>query len=136
MSYWIDKNVKLKALQAARDGLAEALTGKIYDRELGLCTQVFRAGQAVGIGGDVMDYVVNFLGREWRKWPHFSGNKLHPVPDPDYKGTNLEIRHRAAAVAYGRSDLWVEEYGELRKDLARFLIERLDAEIVSVRETT
>ena len=55
----------------------------------------------------------------FRSWPHFSGDRHYPVPHP-----------LGAVSGFTRTpDLWDGSYGELRKDLMRFLIQRAERQL-------
>lgn len=98
----------LEALYAVRE--------HVPNREYGLCMNLELANPAVlGIRAVCHAWLV----AGFRCWPHFSGNYLYPVPHP------LEA-------AYGfrhTVDMWAGEYGELRKDLMRFLIQLAERQL-------
>lgn len=47
-----------------------------------------------------------------RKWQHFSGNPLFPIPHKSENPANAYL---------GVHDLWAGEYGEMRRKFARYL---------------
>lgn len=63
-----------------------------------------------------------FLGRLFPGWPHYSGSRNYPVPDPEKRRDPL-----AAWKKYDHTgEMWDErtEYGRLRRDLLDYLIKR------------
>ena len=59
----------------------------------------------------------------WGDWPNFSGNIDFPVPweraTPEYPA-----QRRAPYYAFREKNKWTGEYGELRRELLDFLIEK------------
>lgn len=53
-----------------------------------------------------------------KEWPKFSGDDPYPVPSPT-------LMHSASTIFTSTENLWVGDYGALRKDLLNFVIGKL-----------
>lgn len=54
------------------------------------------------------------------KWDHFSGDMHYPVPDPMSMLAPKEIYYTM------REAMWTGAYGDLRKDLCRYIAEEIE----------
>ncbi len=57
-------------------------------------------------------------------WPEYSGHQMYPVPSPKMGLTAMEMYNKA----WCESSMYEGEYGELRKELAIFILNTLEAE--------
>lgn len=73
--------------------------------------------------------LMNYLHQ---RWPHFSGSRCYPVPDPT---AAPDCTAEAAHVAYWEKPRWSGAIGFLRRDLAAFMQNELRALALYVEET-
>lgn len=80
---------------------------------------------------DVRQDVAELVKSITMKWPAYSGDTAYPVPDPEcvYKAAHLRAEAASRAYAQGsyKGDMYSGEYGRLRKLLAVYIAEGLDA---------
>jgi hypothetical protein len=86
-----------------------------YDRYQGICHNVDRA---------VDFYTTDILKKYFVRWPKYSGHLYFPVPVPKI------YKHYGPLTTYCYvSNKWSGEYGELRKELLKFIINELEREL-------
>ena len=73
--------------------------------------------------------LMNYLHQ---RWPHFSGSRCYPVPDPT---AAPDCTAEAAHKAYWEKPRWSGVIGFLRRDLAAFMQNELRALALYVEET-
>ena len=99
----------------------------VYERLLGLKQAVERgdtlySGQIIARSGICalanlpLDDVEKFVG-----WKHYSGYLFAPVPDPETTGTEAAVI--IFSTSHYNGEMWVGDYGALRKDLLNYMVE-------------
>jgi hypothetical protein len=95
-----DKKALVRALRTL-------LKGKKRSSTHGICSNVYRL---TGVESREYDHL-------FKKWKHFSGSIMYPVPAVEYSNERYEYRLS--------NRMWSGKYGELRKKLCRHLIREL-----------
>lgn len=70
---------------------------------------------------DIREFYVERISSVMQQWPKYSGDMKYPVPSTE---DLLGPRH----MYINSKNLWTGEYGDLRKELLDFLIERFKAQ--------
>ena len=79
----------------------------------GLCMHI-----VVGLPSNDKTIVYSVIEPIFRKWPHFSGSILYPIPD---------VCSGDPSDAFNNTfDMYTGEYGKLRLELAQFMIDNLE----------
>lgn len=61
----------------------------------------------------------------WREWEHYSGDRQYPVPNPN-KDSGISESY-GAWLGFYHGELWEGAYGDLRRDLCRYVINGLES---------
>lgn len=102
------EEIVLQALIIMRDGT-------VRRAEEGICYNLTMLVPL--LGWEVRELVVELF----KGWPKHSGNPKYPVPSTYVEGAPPAIG-AAMSMYYDTTDLWVGEYGELRKELLDYTI--------------
>ena len=97
--------------------------------DCGCCPVVERALYGTG---DVLPSPHTLMNALHKQWPHFSGSRCYPVPDPT---AAPDWTAGAAYDAYWEKPRWSGAIGFLRRDLAAFMQAELRALALYVEET-
>lgn len=110
-----DLELLLSRLTAVRD----------HDRQAnGICYLAVGKYVTYNRGTDsVPAYHYAWLKEAYTRWPEYSGNDIYPVPAPDVPGVSTPQE------AFGYLHPWHGEYGDTRKRLLVWLIERAEKEL-------
>lgn len=105
------RNTKPLLLAALRLVSPEIQRHAICSQVEGVCYEFYSGRESAN--------VFALLRKMFQAWPQYSGNPCYPVPSPDgpvtaYSSANL------------RGTLWQGEYGRLRVDLLKWLIQELE----------
>jgi len=103
----MNKKDRLKVI----DALGQLLKGNIPETSEGICSNV---GKITGI--HCCYYNEHFI-----TWKHYSGSFAFPVPKT--RGWRDE-----QSIYFSSHNVWINKYGELRKDLCRHIIRELKKE--------
>lgn len=94
----------------------------LVDTEVGICNNLGRLGMAMGRALNIFEDAATF-------WSEYSGYKLYPVPalraDKNAKKTKRAKNAKKAYADTAESNYYTGEYGELRLELLRFVINQL-----------
>lgn len=110
--------MNLLLAKAARDVLTSYLEGAQYRGICGVLSEK--------LGSHKYKELLPWLLKQFMRWPKFSGQMHYPVPHPI----------ASADDAYDRCDHYTEstEYGDNRRELVNFLIDKLDAEVEEIEQ--
>lgn len=125
----------------SEENILEAQTdevlGVMYQRLLGMAEGEEISTRILGICDNLMcderprvvdtALAMDFVGEFAPQWPRYSGSRLFPVPDPDADPATPQ--KSAEAAYYSTEDVWTGEYGELRMELAAFLLKQVNIEL-------
>jgi hypothetical protein len=73
------------------------------------------------IRGKYLPSCMNIYGIRFEDWPHFSGDRLFPIPDPTGEYNELEAFYAKAK--------YTGDYGILRLDLLDWLIKQFEGKL-------
>lgn len=79
----------------------------------------FGIDRKVGICGRLSD--ASHISQFFKYWDHYSGDPYFPVPYTNNKVSSIR--------AYNEKPLWRGQYGELRKELLEFCIQKVTEEL-------
>lgn len=106
-------------------GVANDVFPKNWRPNIGLCNNVRWELEDRGIHYNDLYQFRYWIKEQFPHWPHYSGDLGFPVPSMD-----KDVRTMDAY--YHSGDLYVGEYGDMRKNLAGFLARRLKDESVDL----
>ena len=66
------------------------------------------------------------LKRLSRTWPKFSGHAYYPVPAPRGEHLGLTRREAAQEIYENTPNVWIGEYGDLRREFCRYMANAID----------
>lgn len=133
------RQLLLDALLALREKLLAVRQDSSGDPLGGICNEV-RRHMCDTLGHTPHEFlqVGALLGDIWRRWPHYSGDSVFPVP-PSLRSSATVRQHKAGDVwvATPYSDFWNKRtaYGRARWALLAWMIAQLE-ETVSTAHTT
>lgn len=90
----------------------------------GLCSTFYN------IHNESLSHCMSLYGFSYEDWPHYSGYKKFPVPDPERKH-HAEREHDAEAIYWNSPNRYIGEYGMLRLDLLDWLIKQFESKLLS-----
>lgn len=61
----------------------DSMANKDYRNKYSICSTLLKLLKPYSLGDGVSRAIMGLL-MEWSDWPHYSGNRLHPVPDPSH----------------------------------------------------
>lgn len=137
MINYFDKTEENKELyRKAIKGLQRLLDGNVDRTTQGVCSNMFKDYEDTrGIGSSIVNVFMKAYGDEYK---YYSGSPIYPVaawiPELEldevyeyYDEDDLESPIKTAEIAYDFTEnTWIGVYGERRKELCRFLINKIE----------
>lgn len=94
--------------------------GAVKDTEIGACTNC--SGPFLSsLNSADYNFIWWMLNRLPRTWPKFSGRADYPVPAPRGEYLGLTRWEAAREIYENTPDVWVGEYGDLRREFCRYM---------------
>lgn len=100
-------------------------------RNIGLCKYIEHSKSP-----HVSHLLQTIMRQMFRKWPCYSGVEAHPIDlSLSHPYNDLSPRDQYKKMAYmGENWIWYKEYNDLRRDLLKFLITRLESDLNEQKE--
>ena len=119
----------IDALNKFRENLEAALMGHEPPHEAGSATNWRTVGicNLVPSTAGFNKEIHRLLSKWFEEWPEFSGDNTYPVP-------STESDWDAGGMFNFADDVWIGEYGQLRMELARFIIGKVMDKVDSLKE--
>ena len=98
-------------------------------RNIGLCKYIEYSHST-----PVSRYMQAIMRQMFREWPYYSGVDEYPIDlSLNHPYNDLSPRDQYNKMAYmGENWIWYIEYNDLRRELLKFLITRLESELKEV----
>ncbi len=100
-------------------------------RNIGLCKYIDYSKSTI-----IARYMQAIMHHMFREWPYYSGVEAYPIDlSLNHQYNDLSPRDQYNKMAYmGENWIWHSEYNDLRRDLLKFLITRLESELNEQKE--
>lgn len=100
-------------------------------RNIGICKYIEYSKPSY-----VAQYMQAAIRHMFREWPYYSGLEAYPIDlSLNHPYDDLSPRDQYNKMAYmGENWIWYKEYNDLRRDLLKFLIVRLESQLNEVAD--